>query len=68
MAANKTNWPQNIPTSSISSPSKKLTQIGIFGLKICHLANLCIVSNFCGFCHKSHEISAALENQLKPRK
>jgi hypothetical protein len=32
--------PENIPKFSISRPTKKLTQIGGFGLKIYHLATL----------------------------
>jgi hypothetical protein len=40
MATKYTKWPYNITTYFIARPSKKFTQIGIFGLKICHLATL----------------------------
>jgi hypothetical protein len=34
----KTEWPYNLPTPLQDTP--KFTQIGIFGLKTCHLATL----------------------------
>jgi hypothetical protein len=44
MATKYTKWPQNRPNGPKMQEPSKFTQIGIFGLKINHLATLVVCS------------------------
>jgi hypothetical protein len=77
MSTNCTKWPQYRPSEHkiylhlpFQDP-QKFSQIGIFGLKICHLATLYLMTRYiCKLCSMKSTFEVALDkgHQLKGEK